>query len=340
VSAPLVKLTVYLGERDRADGRFATERIVGAFAAARLPVGLVLRGIGGFGIRHHLREDRQLTLSEDLPLVATGIGEPAAIDQVRRAVTGLGLDGLITLERAWPADAPPAGDGPVKLTLYVGRHDRHGGEPVHRRVVARLRAHGFPAAIVLLGVDGVLAGERQRARLLAANAAVPMMIVAVGSREALRGAAPDIARLMPDGRATVERVQLCRVGGAELAVPAPPPAAAAEQVWQQLLVFGEEATGKHVELVHALRRAGARGATVLRGVWGYPDGGAPQGDRLWQVRRRVPVVTVLADAPERVAHHYALTAGSGVVSSEYLPAFRASGPGASVEELELTDLRG
>jgi PII-like signaling protein len=92
------------------------------------------------------------------------------------------------------------------------------------------------------------------------------------------------------------------------------------------------------ELIRQLRVAGAAGATVLRGIWGYHGERPPHGDTLWQLRRRVPVVTVIVDKPERIRSWFGvvdrLTERTGLVTSEVVPAFRASGP-----QLEHGDLR-
>ena len=86
----------------------------------------------------------------------------------------------------------------------------------------------------------------------------------------------------------------------------------------------------HSELIRALREAGAAGATSLRGIWGYHGDHKPHGDIFWQLRRRVPVVTVIVDTPERIRRWFAivdeLTDEAGLVTSEMVPAFRATGP--------------
>jgi PII-like signaling protein len=72
--------------------------------------------------------------------------------------------------------------------------------------------------------------------------------------------------------------------------------------------------------VRRLRRAGAAGVTSLRGVWGYHGDHAPHGDRLWQLRRHVGVVTVIVDTAERMRRWYEivdeLTAETGLVTGE------------------------
>jgi PII-like signaling protein len=97
----------------------------------------------------------------------------------------------------------------------------------------------------------------------------------------------------------------------------------------------------YVELVRALRAAGAAGATSLRGIWGYHGDHAPHGDSFLQLRRRVPVVTVIVDTPERIGRWFAivdeLTGETGLVTSEQVPALRAAGPGIARGGLRLAD---
>jgi PII-like signaling protein len=83
------------------------------------------------------------------------------------------------------------------------------------------------------------------------------------------------------------------------------------------------------ELVRALRRAGSAGATSLRGIWGFHGDHAPHGDTLWQLRRRVPVVTLVVDTPARIHELFAvvdaITDETSLVTSEIVPAHSAHG---------------
>jgi PII-like signaling protein len=85
-----------------------------------------------------------------------------------------------------------------------------------------------------------------------------------------------------------------------------------------LTVYGSE------DLVAPLRSAGAAGATCLRGVWGYHGDHAPHGDRLWQLRRRVPMLTIAVGEPAAISRLYPavdrLTASGGLVTTETVPA--------------------
>jgi PII-like signaling protein len=84
----------------------------------------------------------------------------------------------------------------------------------------------------------------------------------------------------------------------------------------------------HRAIVRRLRAAGISGATTQRGVWGFHGDHAPHGDRLLQLGRRVPAVTVVIDAPQRIATAFAiideLTAQQGLVTSEAVPALRGT----------------
>jgi Uncharacterized ACR, COG1993 len=69
----------------------------------------------------------------------------------------------------------------------------------------------------------------------------------------------------------------------------------------------------------------------LREMWGFHGEAAPHGDRLLQLGRRVPVVTITIDTPDRIATSFdiidELTAKHGVVTSELVPALAASTDG-------------
>jgi PII-like signaling protein len=337
-----LKLTVLFGERARADGGFLADALVGIFARHRLRTSLVLRGIEGFGAKHQLRTDRLLTLSEDLPLVSVAVDARPRIEAVAREIASLRFSGLVTLERArmlsgrigavqLPADLHEA----TKLTVYVGRQERTGHGSAHRAVVDLLHARGIAGATVLLGVDGTVRGVRERAGFFSRNAEVPLMIIAVGSGEQIAATLPDLGALLARPLMTLERVRLCKRDGELLARPREHAAADASGlgVWQKLMVYaGEQSRHRGrplaAQLMQRLREAGAPGATSLRGIWGYHGAHDPHGDTLRQLRRRVPVITVVIDSPERIGDWFAivdeLTDEAGLVTSELVPAFHAT----------------
>jgi PII-like signaling protein len=349
-----LKLTVYFGDRDRA-GRVTTARALGdLFARDGVRTAVLLRGVEGFGLKQHLRSHRLLSLSEDLPLVWVAVDAAERILAVAEDVASLIPEGLVTLERA---RIPEPGEGPEdangeessKLTVYCGRGWRSGPRLAYHAVVDRLRDLGVDGASVLLGIDGVRDGRRHRAGLVTRNADMPAMVIAVGGNAAIAAAAADLPQVVPDAVVTLERVRRLKRDGARLAPPQEVPAEdpSGLGVWAKITVFtGEDAASGagplYVELVRALREAGVAGVTVLGGVWGYSGAGEPHGDRILSVRRRVPVVAVTVDRPERIARAWPaidrITAAGGLVTGEMVPAFRATGPGTRIGGLTLADL--
>ena len=328
MSKEALKLTVYFGERDRAGDGFLSDALVDLYAAHEFQTSLVMRGVEGFGAAHGLHSDRLLTLSEDLPLASVAVDARERIEAAIDEVTALSPKGLVTLERARlltggldQAEPSVTADEATKLTVYLGR--RAG----HRAVVELLHRSGVAGATVLFGIDGTAHRRRERARFFGANARVPLMVIAVGEGDRIAAVLPELAELLDDPLVTLERVQVCKRDGSRLADPRPPTATdpSGLAVWQKLMVYtGEQdrhgGQPLHRELIHRLRREGAMGATCLRGIWGYHGDHLPHGDSFWQLRRRVPVVTVVIDRPDRTQRWFEivdeLTAEAGLVTSE------------------------
>lgn len=203
---------------------------------------------------------------------------------------------------------------------------------------------------MLLGVDGLAHRVRQRARFFSRNAAVPLMVISVGSGAAARIALDGLGTLVADPIVTLERVRVCKRDGVLLARPLDLPGRddAGLGVWQKLTVYaGEQARHDghplYVRLVQRLREEGANGVTALRGIWGFSGDHAPHGDRLFAVHRRVPVVTTLVDSPDRIRRWFRIvdevTEQAGLVTSETVPALQAVAPQSRHGGLRLARLR-
>jgi len=352
VTGDALKLTIYFGERDRAGSRFLADALCGLAEHRGFATSVMLRGIEGFGFKHHLHTGRLLTLSEDLPLVFVAVDVPEQIEATVPEVRELMGDGLISLERARfstdPGDAAGArlGEDAVRLTLYAGRAEQVGRRPAYIAAVEALRRAGMAGASAIPAVDGTLRGERRRARFFSSNAQVPMMLLAVGSREAAAAAVEQVGDLFSAPMSTLENVRVCKRAGESLAEPAAVPErdAAGLPLWQKVTIHSElqakvDGHPLHVAIVRALRQRGAAGATVLRGMWGFYADRPPFGDRFLSLRRQVPISTVILDTPTRMREWWVLvdelTREAGLVTSEMVPAARATGPGVATGGLEL-----
>jgi PII-like signaling protein len=352
-----LKLTTYFGERDRTPRGLVCDELVGLYGRHRVRTSVLLRGSEGFGGHHRLRSGRLLTLSEDLPLVSVAVDRRERLEALLEPVLALHPRGLVTLERARFADGCLGSDGArlgrgdvefgrqgtgltaveseeCKLTVYLPRRAR---VRVRARVVPAylglcelLHRRGLDGASVLLGVDGTRGGERARGRFFSRNADVPVMLIAVGARERIAAALPELAALAPGAPLTLERVRVCKRDKRRLATPPLALVADAhgEPPWQKLMVYSSSSAtfeGHPLSrlLVRRLREGGAAGATALRGIWGFHGAHPPHGDRMLHVRRRVPALTVIVDAPERIARAFAivdeLTPEHGLVTCEAIP---------------------
>ena len=345
-----LKLTTYFGERQRVDGRFLADAQLDLFGRHGVATSVLLRGAEGFGLKHHLRSDRLLSLSEDLPLVSVAVDTRPRIEAVLDELRPIQRTGLITLERArmlrdglGPVTLPEELHEATKLTVYVGRQERVYRVPAFVAVCDLLHRRGVAGATVLLGVDGTAHGHRRRARFFSRNTDVPMMIIAVGAGDRIGRVLPELGALLERPLVTLERVRVCKRDGELVAPPQTLPGADDRglPLWQKLMIYTSEGSlhdGQpvHRAIVQRLRRSGARGATALRGVRGFAGDHPPHGDRLFQLGRRVPVLTVVVDTPEQIAASFAvvdeLTAEHGVVSSEMVPALAGADGGLGLAE--------
>lgn len=353
MNADALKLTTYFGERDRTPRGLLADELLGVYGQLRIEASMLLRGSEGFGTPGRLRSDRLLSLSEDLPLVSVAIDTRERIEHALERVLEIKRRGLVTLERTrlvsgeiGTMELPAELEEATKLSVYVGRGERVGRVPAHVAVCELLYRRGVAGASVLAAVDGTRRGERVRARFFGANAAVPVVVVAIAPGELVAGVLGELGSLLAEPLLTLERVRVCKRDGELLARPHELPArdGAGRPLWQKLTVHGSQAAThsgrpQNVEIIRRLRAAGAAGATSVRGIWGFHGAHAPHGDRLLQLRRHVPVATIAIDAPERTAGAFAiideLTAERGLVTSEMVPALaalpdhdRAGEPGA------------
>lgn len=343
----VLKLTTYFGERDRTGGRLFADALLDIYGADGIRASLLLRGAAGFGRIHHLHTDRLLSLSIDPPVVSIALDVPARIQAALDRILEIKQRGLITLERARldSEDRGPTTDE-TKLTIHLGRRDRVGRQAAFVGICDLLHKHGIAGASVMLGVDGTRHGRRARGRFFARNTDVPMIVTAVGASPRIAVLLPELRSLVPQAFLTLEDVRVCKRDGVRLADPheLADTDESGRALWQKLTLYTSESAtydGRtvHLELLRRLRQTNAAGATCLRGIWGFHGDHAPHGDRLLQLRRRVPVVTTLIDSPSQIARSFEivdeLTSQTGLVTSEAVPAMLAISRATRIGSLEL-----
>jgi PII-like signaling protein len=341
VNEDCLKLTTYFGERDRTGDHLLADELLALYGRHQVQTSILMRGIEGFGRKHQMHTDRTLTLSEDLPVVSVAVDTRSRIDGLLQDVLAVKRRGLLTLERARllsgevpPLELPQELHEATKLTVYLGRNERVQRTPAFVAVCELLHRDGLSGATVLLGVDGTSHGERARAQFFARNSEVPMMLIAVGSGERIARTLPDLGAMLQQPLLTLERIRVCKRDGQLLATPHALPGTVEHglALWQKLMIYSSgqarhDGHPLHRVLVRRLRQSQVAGATSVRGIWGFHGDHAPHGDKLLQLRRHVPVVTIIVDTPDRIGRAFEIvdevTSESGLVTSEMVPAATA-----------------
>ncbi|MFZ5434122.1 MAG: DUF190 domain-containing protein [Calditrichota bacterium] len=95
------------------------------------------------------------------------------------------------------------------LRIFIGESDRHEGLPLYEWLVREARARGLAGATVLRGLEGFGAHSRvHTAKILRLSADLPIVVEIVDTREKIEAFLPVIDQAVPEGLATLEKVQI------------------------------------------------------------------------------------------------------------------------------------
>ena len=98
IEGPARRVTVYIGESDRFEGKPLFEAIVETLRREGCAGATVLRGIEGFGRASRIHTASILRLSEDLPVVIEWVDAAERVERVLPLLSGMVEGGLVTLE--------------------------------------------------------------------------------------------------------------------------------------------------------------------------------------------------------------------------------------------------
>ena len=93
-------MRIFIGESDKYRGKPLYEALVELLRSRGLAGATVLRGITGFGSTSHVKTEKVLRLSLDLPIIVEVVETEEAIQSVLPDIDQMIGGGLITLERA------------------------------------------------------------------------------------------------------------------------------------------------------------------------------------------------------------------------------------------------
>jgi uncharacterized protein len=89
---------IYIGESHTWHGQPLYDAIVHLLRDRGIAGATVIRGIEGFGAKHHLHTTRILSLTTDLPILVEVVDEEERLRAILPEVDAMVGDGLITLE--------------------------------------------------------------------------------------------------------------------------------------------------------------------------------------------------------------------------------------------------
>jgi PII-like signaling protein len=190
-----VKLTIYVGRRERVYGVPAYVAICDLMYRRRLAGASVFLGVDGTAHGQRQRA-RFLGRNTDVPMMIVAVGSGERIGRVLPELGGLLRRPMVTIERVRVCKrdgellerphALPAVDQdglPLwqKLMIYTSESARHGGLPIHRALVQRLRRRETPdGATVLRGIWGFHGDHQPHGdKLLSLSRDVPVVTVIV-----------------------------------------------------------------------------------------------------------------------------------------------------------------
>jgi PII-like signaling protein len=95
------------------------------------------------------------------------------------------------------------------LRIFIGESDKHDGALLYEWIVRKAKERGLAGATVLRGIEGFGAHSRvHTAKILQLSTDLPVVIEIVDTRENIENFLPVIDVAIPEGLATLERVEV------------------------------------------------------------------------------------------------------------------------------------
>ena len=170
----------------------------------------------------------------------------------------------------------------LKLTAYFGERDRAHDRWLADAFIDIYARHELETSLVMRGVEGFGAKQHLHTdRLLTLSEDLPLVSVAVDTRERIEAALPAVQALAFDGLVTLERARLLTGRIEPVALESP----------TKLTVYVGRHEGVHEAVVDLLQRHGVAGATVLLGVDGTAHGERRRA-RFFGANAQVPLMII------------------------------------------------
>jgi PII-like signaling protein len=102
-----------------------------------------------------------------------------------------------------------SGEAALRLRVYIGERDHHGGQPLYTAIVHAARVAGLSGATVVKGIEGYGAHSVvHAARIVDMSSDLPLVVEIVDSSEKVRAFVPALKELLDEGMMTIESVAI------------------------------------------------------------------------------------------------------------------------------------
>jgi PII-like signaling protein len=329
-----LELALYFDTARRIGKRSLDDALLDECDRRCVRVAELLPVVEAFGRSRRVRNERS---DADPPLVLVTVDSSAAIASAVEVITATVPDVFATV--APVRLISPASDvldefatAPVQLAIHCRqgrhRHDPHG----IGAVLESLRRSGVAGATALHAREGTVFGDRPRGGLFSSSSErAPTMVSSIDEADVLARAAPSLLALPQVELLTAKAIDICKSRGRRRPLPDATPDGS---WWSRLTLYAhEDAVASwrpdRRSLLARLRKAGAPGATMLRGSLGYAldDPLAPTGH--WFAFGEAPVIATIVDRCDRIGPWLELiddvTGDDGLVTHERVWIVRGAG---------------
>jgi len=201
-AGPAKKVSIYVGQDHQYHGESVYAAILEFLFYHKVSGASVTRGIAGFGADHHMRTDRILALTENLPMKVEFIETPQKVEELLPKLHEMVGTGLIEIQdttivkpsesakqAARQGSSPPLKTaGKAKLMrIFVGENDKWNDKPLHKALIECMRSNDIAGVTVYQGILGYGANRRiHKDSALHLSHDRPIMLSVVDSEDRLR----------------------------------------------------------------------------------------------------------------------------------------------------------
>lgn len=191
-------------------------------------------------------------------------------------------------------------DDALKLTTYFGEHQRVGHELLSDLLMEIYHRHELEAAVLLRGTEGFgLRHTLHTQRVLTLSEDLPLVSIAVDSREKVEAALDDVTAVVGKGLVTLERARLINETGTFVELPDD-----LHEATKLTVYCGrDERTSNQPTfraVIDLLREVGVAGATAFLGVDGLRHGVRHRA-RFFSRNEDVPLMIISVGEGARIA---------------------------------------